>query len=264
MTNAPIMMKLPFVALLLVFIVGAAGLFVYWLFKRRFSLRWLMMVVAMIAVVLGAVSWWQTAGRAGLRRVDLASPEAAAMRPDAVIVEREGDTTGDSDDSGRREFVARFVPRYRNINQLASLPEVDEARAEARDETSGSFGVTYFSNMQQVDFEASSRAELEAVLETIRAADVLRPEHDESVIFGIVVDAEGEPVAGATVNLEGPFVYINHFRTRDDGTFLMPIQAPAGRGYYLSIRVGKEKKILTRSFRYDGPGTELGLRVTVD
>jgi hypothetical protein len=150
---------------------------------------------------------------------------------------------------------------------LVDLPEVDKARASARDAASGSFGITYYSTMQQVDYRSSSRAELEAVLDAVRRADVLHPEQDESVIFGIVVDGDGKPVGGATVDLMGPNVYINHFLTRDDGTFHMPITVPPGRGYHLRIRRdGKDRaaSMLTRTFRYGGPGTELGLRVTID
>ncbi|MCA9101823.1 MAG: carboxypeptidase regulatory-like domain-containing protein [Planctomycetales bacterium] len=235
---------------------GAASL----LLRRRlrFSLRWLLFVSVMVGLVLGGVTWWQTAGHARLQRVDPASPDALAWRPEPVIVERKDKTTGST------EYAARFMPHYRSIHQLVDLPEVAEARASAKDETSGSFGVTYYHTEQQVIYESSSRAELEAVLKTVEAADVPRPDLDESVIFGVVVDSNGDPVGGATIDLLGPSVYINNFITRDDGTFHMPNTAPAGRGYYLRVRYGDGRSMRTSSFHYDGPGSELGVRVTVD
>jgi hypothetical protein len=50
------------------------------------------------------------------------------------------------------------------------------------------------------------------------------------------------------VDLMGGYVYINHFQTRADGTFTMPIKAPPRDGYYLRIRYGDEKRMRTPRF----------------
>jgi hypothetical protein len=88
-----------------------------------------------------------------------------------------------------------------------------------------------------------------------------------------VVDKAGRGIGGATVDLMGPFVFVNHFQTRDDGTFTMPLRdgnsnAPAGRGYYLRIRAKEETaesplRWHSASFSLDPRNPELVVEILV-
>ena len=83
-----------------------------------------------------------------------------------------------------------------------------------------------------MNFESDNRGYLDEKLATIKKFDVLQK--GCFTIQGIVKDAAGNPVPGATLELMG--VYGTSSATREDGTFLIPIQAPAQSGYYLRIR----------------------------
>jgi hypothetical protein len=97
------------------------------------------------------------------------------------------------------------------------------------------------------------RDEMEKHLRSLRGIDELEP--GEMVMRGRVVDAEGAPVGGARIDLMGPYVYINHFETREDGTFTMPITPNEGWGYYLRIRPQSREPEATGRFSlsYDEP-----------
>lgn len=90
-------------------------------------------------------------------------------------------------------------------------------------------------------FDDEESAEFQ--LKALRELD--KPPAGEFLFRGRIVDAAGEPVAAAIVDLLGPWVFVNHFRTRDDGTFVMPLSTktgspPAKWGYYLRIRAADE------------------------
>ncbi len=62
------------------------------------------------------------------------------------------------------------------------------------------------------------------------------------VIRGRVVDRQGQPLRRATIDLQGPFVFVNCFHADDDGYFVMPLvdsiglRPPPGQGYSLRVR----------------------------
>ncbi len=116
---------------------------------------------------------------------------------------------------------------------------------------------------EQIDLESDSRAYLQQYLACFDKADVPKP--GLRVIHGRLEDSAGQPVGGAIVDLLGPYVYINHFQTRSDGTFAMPIEAPPGSGYRLRIRYGGEtkKRMETPSFSLADNPSELMLIVRV-
>ena len=117
----------------------------------------------------------------------------------------------------------------------------------------GNHTTSWDSHGGRIDIAAEDRDLLDAYLVALRATDKLVPR--EMVIRGRVEDSGGDPVAGAVVDLMGPYVYVNHFRTREDGTFVMPMTPNEGWGYYLRIRPeGGEPETTGRfSLSYDEP-----------
>ncbi len=105
----------------------------------------------------------------------------------------------------------------------------------------------------QVEVVSEDREEVESHLRTLQDSDKLGP--GEMVIRGRVEDLDGKPVPGAMVDLMGPSVYINHFETGADGTFVMPITPKVGWGYYLRVRPSNAERRSTGRFSlsYDEP-----------
>lgn len=219
------MSRLLVLVLLVVLIVGLAVSFCAGLVRRRkiqFKLRTLLAGIALVAVLLSAIlSWgyWTTAKTTWLKP---SSPEAASMVPTPVI---------EQTDKG---YQATFRPRCRPLGELMNILE------SARLPSETSSGYRSETMTQEVTLEGDSRKPLEARLALLASNDVLQP--GWFVIRGRVEDSLGRPVANAIVDLMGSYVYINHFATRYDGTFLMPVKAPAGWGYYLRIRYDHGKR----------------------
>ena len=217
---------LPFVVLILL-IAGLVTLAVARKRVRlRFSLRSLLIFTALVALVLGAVSWWRSLGVAETTWLAPSSAAARQLEPQPEIV-REG-----------KEFKLTFSPKRRAVQELT------DAVKKEHGELPGDHGCRWEHQRQQVEITAEEEAALEGRAEALEEADVLRP--GTFVIRGRVEDRQGRPVPDATVDLAG--VYVNYCRTRADGTFTMPIQAPPRSGYYLRIRYGVEKRMRTPSF----------------
>jgi len=221
------------VGLLLILIVGVLGIAVVGaivLRRRRlqFSLRTLLVVCALVAMGFSAWYSWRWWTLARVTWVDPASPEARRILSEPSIVENDG------------KFQAAFRPRYRSVGSVLN------AAGRVNLEGGGSMR-TNVSADGQIDLESDGRDHLERYLAALRQADVPKP--GMRVIHGRVEDRSGNPVAGAIVDLLGPYVYINHFQTRPDGTFAMPIEAPPRSGYRLRIRyAGGTERMETPSF----------------
>lgn len=199
----------------------------------QFSLRTLLIAVTLLALFLGGIGWWRSVNLAQLRWLDPASPEAEELSPPAIVSRNE-----------HGEWTTVYCARCRTTNDLTRQLKA--------------IGVMLRSvgwEWESLDIALSSkeREPLDTCLTALRTADKLGP--GEMVVRGRVIDAEGSPVRGARIDLMGPWVCINRFRTREDGTFTMPITPDEGWGYYLRIRPqGREPETTGRfSLSYDEP-----------
>ena len=114
-------------------------------------------------------------------------------------------------------------------------------------------------NRQSIVCESPDQASAQECLQALQTADKAKP--GSFVIRGKLVDRSGKPVARATIDLMGSFVFINYFQTRDDGTFTMPLTdpaglaPPAGSGYYLRVR--DKNETASHPIRWNTPGFSL-------
>lgn len=205
-----------------------------------FRLRTLLVVNAVIALGLGGFLAWRSAGMAKITWLDPASAEAQQLSPNSKV-----ENTGDD------RFRLIYRTRNRHLTPLT-----------AGIKWPASYNAAFEGDQEFVKIDTDDRQALDAALVAMQKADALAP--GKFVIRGVVVDAEGEPVAGATVDLLGNYVYVNHFRTRDDGTFTMPLDAPAGSGYWLRIRVKDGPTRETRRFSLVADEPERVVRIEVD
>jgi len=227
-------------AVLIVLVVGTGIALALRANRMVFSLRTLLVATAVIALGLGGFLAWRSAGMAKTTWLDPASIEAQQLSPRSEI-----ENTGDG----------RFRLIYRTRNRpLSSLTGVVKWPP--------SYAATFQGDQGFVKIDTDDRQALDAALVAMQQADEIPP--GKFVIRGVVVDAEGEPVAEATVDFLGNYVYVNHFRTRDDGTFTMPLDAPASSGYWLRVRVNDGQVRETRHFSLTVDEPERVVRIEVD
>ncbi len=185
----------------------------------QFSLRSLLIATFVLAVLLAGWFGYRRATMAQLTWLPLGSPPAEAIfRAESVQATAEGG------------FGFTYHARRRRINS-----------SQVAADFSGT--LSFRDNGQTLTLETDSEPVAQDMLQKLRDADVLVP--GQLVIRGRVVDRKGRPLAGAIVDLMGPFVFINHFQTRKDGTFTMTLEdgglkPPPGSGYYLRIRASEE------------------------
>lgn len=223
-------MRVTFLAILLLAVLAILTFVAVLVWRRRpqFSLRTLMIACTLVAVAFSAWYSWQWWRLARLTWIDPASPEARGLLAEPSIVEKDG------------KFRASFRPRHRSVGS------VRKAAGPVSLEGGGSMN-THWRTYGEIDLESGGRACLERYLAALQKADV--PQPGVRMIQGRVEDSSGEPVGGAAVDLLGPYVYINQFQTRPDGTFTMPLDAPPQSGYRLRIRyAGDTKRMETPSF----------------
>ena len=184
----------------------------------QFSLRSFLVLVAIVASVLAAVIGYRAQTMASVEWIEAASPQSDKLFPvDSISRNPEG----------KYEFT--YLARRCSIQKL--IEPIDQLGNMG-------FRIDRESIRVQVEDEATATSQLAA----IRQLDVVPP--GTFVIRGKVVDRSGNPLARATIDLMGTYVFINHFQTRDDGSFTMPLtdggSAPAGSGYYLRVRAKEE------------------------
>ena len=218
------------------------------LFARRkplqFSLRGLFIALTMVALLLSSAGWWRIANLAQVSWLDPTSPEAIALIPPSEIVPHE------------KGWSAAYTSRNRKIQSLTKALDDDGIKIR------GSHSTRWYSEASRIEFVVEEREELERYLTALQNADKLGP--GEVVIRGRVEDRDGTPVPDAIVDLMGPYVYINHFKTGDDGTFVMASMTPHETwGYYLRIRprTGEERTTSRFSLRDDDPEHVVIIRV---
>jgi hypothetical protein len=206
--------------------------------KFRFSIGGLLALVALICVILASTVGYRRAVMAQLTWIPVSSQQAVDIFPPESIAV-------DSDGRYHFSYCARRKPVQRLLRQLTQ--------------------VSYTVDRQSVQVTAQDESIAREQLENLQDSDTLAA--GAFVIRGRVVDKSGDPLAGATIDLMGSYVFINHFQTRDDGTFTMPLtdgplNAPAGSGYYLRIRAEEETadshvRWNTRSFSLNSVRPEL-------
>lgn len=186
----------------------------------QFSLRSLLIATFLLAVLLAGWFGYRRATLARLTWLPLSSPKAEALFPVETV---QATTEG--------QFRFTYHSRRKRLGSHP-VPTGFSGRLSFRD------------NGQTLSAETDSEAAAHNLLQSVRDADVLPT--GRQVIRGRVVDRKGRPLAGAIVDLMGPFVFINHFQTRDDGTFTLTLEdggglrPPPGSGYYLRIRAPEE------------------------
>ena len=181
--------------------------------RWRLSLRGMMVGVAVLAILLASVTGYRRASMASVEFLQPNSPRAINLFPTAQLRQADGET-----------YEFHYYARGRPIARL--LRGVSKISYSIRD--------------HDVTVKVRGDRDLaEEVLSQLREAD--KPPAGAFVIRGRVRDRRGNPLSGAQVDLLGSFVFINHFRTRNDGTFTMPLTetnaaVPAGSYYYFRIR----------------------------
>ena len=209
-----------------------------WLRRVQFSLRTLMIGVTMVAVGLSSVSTWHYLSLARIEWLAPASVAARQLVTKPVVIEL--------DDGFSATYASKFLP----VDELLKM--ATEAQRSGR---------TTLHHRHTITVQSSDKSHLEEMLAALAKADA--PKKGWFAIRGVVEDREGRPVADAMVDLMGSYVYINHFQTRPDGTFTMPIQAPPGRGYYFRVRYGGNRRMKTDRFALTDGNRELVARIRV-
>jgi hypothetical protein len=183
----------------------------------RFTLRTLFAAVTLIAIGMGVWFGYRRATMCEVRWLKLGSYESNTLfLPSPLSVNAEG------------RFQETYTLRFRHSGELmANVKHVGDVRSDRE--------------TLQISCENAGGANRDWI--EFRNAD--QPKPGMFVIRGRVEDRQHNPVAHATIDLQGPFQFVNHFQTRDDGTFTMPLYdgpmaAPAGSGYFLRIRAAEE------------------------
>lgn len=244
-------MKFGSLFVLLALVPVAAAALIGWAVLRRrpqFSLRTLLSGVTLVAVALSAVLTWRWLTTAETHWEPADSVFAKSLLPEPTITEEEG------------QFAVVYRPRHRGVGYLS------QASRPWTGPRPGSIEQSIRQSESTMTLRSDSREYLEDRLDAMREND--RPKPGRFVIHGRVEDSEGRPVVRAIVDLMGRSVYINHFETREDGTFRMLLDVPSGSGYHLPIRQGtfdgKEFRIKTPSFALSDDHRERFGRIQVD
>jgi hypothetical protein len=201
----------------------------------RFNLRTLFIGITLVAVALMCWLGYRQATLCRVHWLSPGSPAAKALFPIPTIHKL---------DDG--SFTFTYYARSRDIQSLlTALPNTGDRDLQI--------------DRQSMVIKSPDQATTQACLVALQTAD--KPKPVSFVIRGRLVDRNGKPVARATIDLMGSFVFINYFETRDDGTFTMPLTdpagsaPPAGSGYYLRVRDDKDSA--KHPFRWNTPSFSL-------
>ncbi|MFI4877054.1 MAG: carboxypeptidase-like regulatory domain-containing protein [Blastopirellula sp. JB062] len=213
--------------LLILLLAAAAGAAAYYVprLRPRISLRGMLVAVAMLSLPLAYLTQWRYADRAQVGWLQADSTQAQQwLGKIKIAVDADLPT-------------AAYTSNYVDVRRLYQMAE-SSVRPSAALQAD-------FDN-DRVIVRCEDPRELKALVEAMRQADRRSP--DQFVIRGRVVNRDGLPISGAAIDLVGPWSIENYFRTREDGSFSMPVNAPAGDGYALQIRADQNHPILTPPF----------------
>ncbi|PQO44083.1 carboxypeptidase-like regulatory domain-containing protein [Blastopirellula marina] len=208
---------------------GAATLFLPRIrLSRQISLRTLLAAVALVSLPLAYWSHWRYYDRAQVGWLQADSPQAKRLLGEVEIA------------TDAELPTAAYTANYVDVRRLYQ-------QAESTVGPSSALQVDF--DNDRVVVQCEDPLELQALVAAMKQSDRRSP--DQFVIRGIVVDQNGLPIAGAAIDLIGPRSFENFFRTRADGSFSMPVNAPEGYGYALQIRADQNHPILTTPFSLD-------------
>ncbi|MCC9606490.1 carboxypeptidase-like regulatory domain-containing protein [Blastopirellula sp. JC732] len=208
---------------------GAATLYLPRLRRSpRISLRTLLIAIAVLALPLAYWTHWRYSDRAQVGWLQVDSPQAKQLLGEVEIA-------ADADMP-----TAAYTANYVDVRRLYQ-------QAESSVSPNSALQVDF--DNDRVVVQCEDPLELRALLSAMQQADRRSP--DQFVIRGIVINRDGLPIAGAAIDLIGPRTIENYFRTRADGSFSMPVNAPEGDGYALQIRADQNHPILTTPFSLD-------------
>lgn len=201
-------------------VIGVVVLFVLFILfvsrKRRiqFSVRGLLVGLTLVALLIGLTASYRRLSMAQAYWFKASSAQDKSAFPDSDVIEREG------------KFVVEYRSKRRSIQQLARV-------------LNNFNNFNFKIDRESIVITSEDKKTAETALENLNAADLLPA--TGFVIRGQVIDRAGNPIRNATIDVMGGYVFINYFRSRDDGTFTMVLSdgsssAPAGNGYYLRIR----------------------------
>jgi hypothetical protein len=201
----------------------------------RFTLRTLFIGITLVAVALMCWLGYRQATLCRFQWLPPGSTAAKALFPTATIHKL---------DDGWFSFT--YDARSRDIQSLFTvLPTTGDRSLQI--------------DRQSITIKSADLASSQACLGALQTGD--KPKPGSFVIRGKLVDRSGKPVARATIDLMGSFVFINYFQTRDDGTFTMPLtdpvgmSPPVGSGYYLRVR--DKNETAKKPIRWNTPGFSL-------
>lgn len=192
--------------------------------RFKMSLRGLLGFVTAVAILLSVSLGYRRASMAQMEWLAPNSNAAQSLHPQAEI------TTGEN-----RRFQFDYSSRNTSIEHLTPVLNA-----------MGNGGWSLLPiGTDSVRVYNKDRQVLEDNLQRLRTNDTLTS--GSFVIRGRVEDRSGNPLSGANIDVLGRFVFINCFKTREDGTFTMPLSDenasfPAGDGYYFRIRTSDETK----------------------
>jgi hypothetical protein len=201
----------------------------------RFTLRTLFIGFTLVAVALMCWLGYRQATLCRLQWLPPGSPAAKALLPATRIKQLDDGWYGFTYDARCLDVQSLFT----------ALPDTGDR--------------TLRIERQSIFIKCREQAAAQVCLQTLQNADKRKPA--SFVIRGKVVDRSGKPVARATIDLLGRYVFINYFETRDDGTFTMPLSdpvssgPPAGSGYYLQVRAKNDST--NAPIRWNTPGFSL-------
>jgi hypothetical protein len=233
---------IPFLAFLMAAICGGLILF-KWLRGRRFqySLRTLLIFVTAIAVLLSAIASWNLWFKAQIEYLDPDSLVVASWNAPPVITEEKGD------------FKAVYHTHCLTAAEIQKILQKSMDGMKIH-------GYESYSAEGTITVRSANREKLAETLAEMQQADIALP--GRFIIHGLVKDAAGNPLPGATLDLMGPWSSMNNFQSRGDGTFSMPTRAPARSGYYFRIYYGK-KQIDSTTFTLDADRPEIFVVIRV-
>ncbi|PHS11952.1 MAG: hypothetical protein COA78_08840 [Blastopirellula sp.] len=234
-------MDLPIFRLILLgMLSGAAFLVVVYrksLLGKTFSLRSLMLLMAVIAACTAYFTSWQYMDRANTVWIAVNSAEAKSLITPPTSIPH----------PNQHSFM--YFANYQSIQKIF-------AQAESK------IKPTNFEASMDNDrliFTCEDPIVLMNMQQMVEQLD--QPSAGEFIIRGIIKTRENKRMGDVAIDLMGPYSVINVYKTRPDGSFSIPVAAKPGHGYYLRIRDNQNQRTLTRPFSLIAGQPELVVKI---